>query len=240
MSARSSGDTAAFDIKIFTDNVVVGYPIRDGRGVGEPELGHIFGVFADFQAMLAMQGHLVRGGIALGNHYMDDDIVFGDALIEAVKLDESGGAPRIALAPSAVEAVQHHLAFYGKPQSSPDYDDLLQDADGTVFLNYLEVAFVGFPDGGINLAVFEKHRNRIEGGLERFQGKQVRPKYEWAARYHNFVCEDFADRYASVVPSDAETAALADHVQSLRDFIIKGVDMTNVPTRLRLNPIKPV
>src|ERR1041384_8803399 len=38
------------DLKIFTDNIVIGYPIRDIEWTaGESELGHIFGIFIEYQ-----------------------------------------------------------------------------------------------------------------------------------------------------------------------------------------------
>jgi len=57
----------AFDVKVFTDNIVVGYPIADlGMTLGEPELGHIFSIFIELQVSLAMEGFFIRGGIAQG------------------------------------------------------------------------------------------------------------------------------------------------------------------------------
>lgn len=41
---------------------------------------------AAYQCTLLEHGFFVRGGIAIGEHYMDRDIVFGSALIEAHSL----------------------------------------------------------------------------------------------------------------------------------------------------------
>jgi len=84
---RSKGwqDDCYYAVKVFTDNIVVGYPLRrPGFDYGEPELGDIMSAFNELQVALAMEGFFLRGGIALGELYMDDDIVFGDALLEAV------------------------------------------------------------------------------------------------------------------------------------------------------------
>ena len=67
-------------------------------------------------------------------------IVFGEALLEAVKQDQTGGAPRISLEKSAVETVHSQLAFYGESCQTIQYEDILQDADDTIFLNYLNQA----------------------------------------------------------------------------------------------------
>jgi len=232
-----------FSLKIFTDNIVVGYPIpKKDIGYGEAELDEVFSTFAEFQVGLAMEGFLVRGGIAFGNHYMDDEIVFGDALIEAVAQDKSTGPPRISLAPSAVKMLQRHFGFYGKTQFAPQYVDILSDSDGTIFLNYLEEAFAVYPDGGIFFEVIKGHRNTIIEGLKEYKGNPgVRSKYEWAARYHNFVCKEFTEN--NPVPSrpdaDEIRAAGAVEAQLLNNHLIDIDALAAFPSRISLKPIKP-
>ncbi len=64
-----SGDSS-FVVKVFTDNIVVGYPLhRHGRGDGEWELADILSTFSEFQVGLAVKGFFLRGGIAFGEHY---------------------------------------------------------------------------------------------------------------------------------------------------------------------------
>ena len=81
---------AIFDMKVFTDNIVVAHPVRDPNSGGEPELATLLMLFAQVQAGLAADGFFLRGAITAGKHYQDDDIVYGDALLEAVDLDKSG------------------------------------------------------------------------------------------------------------------------------------------------------
>ena len=243
-SSKGWKNSNRFSIKVFTDNIVVGYPVRNFQSsLGEGELGHIFSVFSEFQVALAMEGFLVRGGIAFGSHYMDDDIVFGDGLLEALKLDISGGAPKVSLAPSVVKILQRHLGFYSEPEHSPQSHDLLEDSDGSIFINYLENAFIAFPDAGIFFEVFEKHRNTIIDGLKKYSGlPDVRAKYEWAARYHNFVCEDFQNKNPVPTSPDADEiyAAAAIEARRLSDYIIDIESLAPAPGRLKLSTIRPV
>ena len=100
-----------FDMKVFTDNIVVACPLLNLSGNhGEPELGTLLVLFAEVQASLASDGWLLRGGIALGDHYQDDDIVYGKALLEAVDLDKSGGPPRLVIGPSVEPLIANHLS----------------------------------------------------------------------------------------------------------------------------------
>jgi hypothetical protein len=237
------GGAPFFVIKIFTDNIVVGYPI-DSHDIshGESELGDIFGAFAEFQVGLAMEGFFLRGGIAYGNHYMDEDIVFGDAFLQAVELDKGGGPPRLALAPSAIEMVRRHFGFYGNAEWAPQYDDLLEDADGTIFLNYLIEAFLAYPDGGVFLDLVEAHQRSVTEGLQEYRGSPgIRAKFEWAARYHNFFCHEFAESHPVSYDPDADpiTADAASQAQELLNYLIDVESLAAAPRRINLAPIRP-
>lgn len=229
-----------FSVKVFTDNIVVGYPLYDPAfDMGEPELADVLGIFAEFQAGLAMEGFFLRGGIAFGDHYMDDDIVFGDALLEAVKQDKGGGPPRIALAPSAVNAVRRQLRFYSSVNRAPHYGDLLEDADGTIFLNYLNEAFSAFPDAGPFLDLIEKHQTAVTEGLLKYKGNAgVRAKFEWAAQYHNYFCAEFARDNPVQTSPDADEfyAAACVEAQKLLDYTIDIESMAARPSRITLSP----
>jgi len=236
------GNDSFFTVKVFTDNIVVGYPLhRPGLDYGEPELGNILSIFSEFQVGLATEGFFLRGGIAFGEHYMDDDIVFGDALLQAVDQEKSGGPPRISLSPSAIEKVQHQLGRWGTTGSAPQHEDLMEDADGTIFLNYLGEAFSVFPDGGIFFDLIEGHQINLIKGLTDYRGNPgVRAKFEWAARYHNFVCQEFAERHT--IPSshnaDEEYAAACVEAQRLLDYKIDIESLAATPCRMKLTPIK--
>lgn len=242
--AKGWNDNNMFEIKVFTDNIVIGYPLKGdfSCSYGEGELGHIFDVLSEFQLGLAMEGFLVRGGIAIGAHYMDEDIVFGDALIEAVKQDNSGGAPKVALAPSVIEVLRRHLGFYGDPQWAPQTHDLLQDVDGNIFINYLQGAFIAFPDGGVFVDVFIKHKETLSKGLIENKGvPSVRAKYEWAARYHNSVIENFLKSNPMPTSPDADEVYVCaiSEAQVLNEYKIDIESLTAVPRKLNLEPIRP-
>ncbi len=173
---------------------------------------------------------------------MDNEIVFGDALLEAIAQDKGGGPPRISLAPSAVKILQRQLGFYGKTYWAPQYRDTLADSDGTFFLNYLDEAFLAFPDGGIFFEVIEGHKNTIIEGLKKYKGNSgVRAKYEWAARYHNFICQEFAENHPIPNNPDADEilVSAAEEAQLLTNYRIDIETFAAIPSRINLKPIKP-
>ncbi len=198
-----------WEVKAFTDNVVIGHPIG-GRGDAESELAHLLGDVARLQLGFIIDGGLfIRGGVAIGELYMDDDVVYGVGLLNAVGSDRKGAPPRVVLHPTAVEAVRQHVRYYGSPASAPQARYLLRDEDGEFFLYYLELTWDEYSDAR-NYDYIAQHRDLV---LERLRRHRREPhiwaKYAWAARYHNYFCslipggEDYVLR-ASILSLDAK------------------------------------
>ncbi len=215
-----------FDMKVFTDNIVVAYPLHNVEfDLGEPELGTLLVLFAEVQASLASDGFLLRGAIAVGHHYQDDDIAYGKALLEAVDLDKSGGPPRLVIGPSVDSLIAVQLVSYGDDGWAPHHEEMLEDPqDQTLFVNYLELrAFGHFPDGPADYGFLEAHRDHVCSGLSaNHSNPDVRAKYEWMGIYHNFVCRTIANRFLVV---DGELAdevrlAIAEEAQRALDYLV--------------------
>lgn len=213
-----------FEMKVFTDNIVVAYPLYEPlSNLGEPELGTMLLLFAEVQSSLATEGFLLRGAIAEGQHYQDENIVYGEALLEAVKFDKSGGNPRLVIAPSLESWISAQLLAYGGGWA-PHHDDLYEDAsDERLFVNYLGAAFQDFPEGRIDYQLLERHREMVCRGLEEHETNQrVRSKYTWVAAYHNFVCRTFAEMNSGRgdEETDLETMALVAEAQRVLDYLV--------------------
>lgn len=178
----------SWEVKFFTDNVVIGYPIHDLTHL-DPEFGSVFGQLSLFQIGSVAEGFFVRGGIALGQLYMDENVVFGIPLIDAYKAESKVAQfPRIIFCESAISAILKRLGKREYIHRSPYYRDLLQDEDGRFFLNYLEASYVagGEPP---EYTWIEQHSNAVKDALCQFKkNPRIYKKYEWVARYHNFWC----------------------------------------------------
>jgi hypothetical protein len=90
-------------IKTFSDNILVGFPISEDGG---NEMTTAFYHFGILQREMVRSGFFIRGGIALGELYIDKDIVFGKGLIEAVKTEKKVQYPCIILNESAKDYLQ--------------------------------------------------------------------------------------------------------------------------------------
>ena len=225
-AATLGGDQPpVFEIKVFTDNIVVAYPIRAPfRDFGEPELGHLLDIFAEVQASLAADGFFLRGAITHGPHYQDEFIVYGKALLKAYDLDKSGKPPRLVLGQSVEGLILKHLSWYGYSNWTPHHTYLLEDPkDEQLFVNYLASAFQFFPDGPIDFELLAAHGKAVLEGLEENESDAtVRSKYEWLVTYHNFVCRSFAELYPvdGGEWTDDEYVAQCVEAQRALEFIV--------------------
>lgn len=179
-------DKDRYAIKAFTDNIVIGWPVR---GDAESELGSIFSNIAYFQLRMATRGFFLRGAIALGDAYVDDVVVLGSAFLEAVQGEAQAKNPRIILTDTASAAVKRHLTYYSRSDYAPQYSDLYQDSDGKWFVNYLETILAAGEECPF-FEELEKHRDNIIQRLEEFRSdSKIQDKYIWAANYHDFFCD---------------------------------------------------
>lgn len=182
-------------LKAFTDNIVIAWPIIEDA---EIELGSAFSKVAWFQFNMALEGFFIRGAISIGEVYVDDILVFGDALTQA-HTGESRLArdPRIILTESAVTAVKQHLHYYSSPKFAPQVGELLQDSDGQWFVNYLDTILIAEDEHGPFYDELLKHKAAVEIRLAEHRGNPlIFSKYVWVAGYHNCFC-DLHPRYFS-------------------------------------------
>ncbi|WP_252217620.1 hypothetical protein [Clostridium chauvoei] len=123
-------------IKIYTDNMIIGYPIKDD---GEESLNEILDNVSEYQFNLALEGLFVRGRVSVGEFYINEDIVFGPALLDAHYVESNLACyPRIVLDNKIVNRLQKYINNY---DIAPQQNKILIDSDGQWFLNYLNTIF---------------------------------------------------------------------------------------------------
>lgn len=176
--------------KSFTDNIILAYPKWDD---GEGQSGLVFETLMKYQLEMTIEGYFLRGGIAIGDYFGDEDFAYGTALIEAHNLECSDAKhPRIILSEKLIETVSSFLKYYGDAESSPFYSSLLRDTDGQYFMNYLASgidSIDSFEDADQFSNLLKRHKEIVEFKLQKFHGNEkLYPKYEWVAQYHNYFC----------------------------------------------------
>lgn len=190
----------------FTDNIALGFPIQDD---GEMESGMVFDRVARFQLQMVLEGFFIRGGIAVGEAYIDDLAVYGPALLEAYAGEsELARDPRIVLTESAKTLVAEHLAYYGNAYHAPQTGMLKRDRDGQWFIDYLRAAIIddSFDPPLVEDQIVRSHRDVVTEQLSRFrQSPRIWSKYEWVALYHNDFCRRYSDLFDETFLIEVET-----------------------------------
>lgn len=181
-------------IKIFSDNIVIAQAIENPE---DPK--NVFSTYLDveqFSLMLysaaMLTGNLMRGAISTGLLYIDDTLVYGEALLNAYDGESKiANYPRIVIDKSIF--VKAKMDDMWKTFNPPDKENMiLRDMDGELYLN----PFWGIPK------VSEHNRKREEQFLahvaktiikeykELFHKskKSVFPKYHWLANQFNEYC----------------------------------------------------
>jgi hypothetical protein len=144
---------------------------------------------AYFQGSLALLGIFVRGAVVVGEHFEDNQILFGPALIQAVYLEKKIAIwPRVVVAPDVVNLCNSCTLF--PSQSNSDKDQLnhllRRDSGGITYLNYIRTYCVVCNSTEQSQQFLQKHHNHIiQKARASAEHMDVSTKYYWVATYHN-------------------------------------------------------
>lgn len=168
-------------LKIFSDNILVAIKCE------KKELADAFENISAFLIMLfsmfVMRGVFFRGGITYGKLAIDDTIVWGKGLVEAVQLEEKIAIyPRIVLSSSLVELLK---SFLQKNENFEKVYSCFTDCDGCAYLDYF---YYGKESNGKMLDTSNKFTDEK---LSVTKNPRVVQKYLWHKNYLKLVEEKF-------------------------------------------------
>ncbi len=171
--------------KIFSDNIIMAKRLSDKEPNKMQDIKCLLYCISYFQELAASDsvGWLMRGGISIGELFIDDTMVWGEALLKSYHLEDKISIyPRILFDKSVVAEIKKHDELH---------DFIRVDFDDMPFLNYLSIChFVGEPlmrgfqmmqeeTGKVqNERVLQKlcwHMNFINKELDAKNEKQDRP-----------------------------------------------------------------
>jgi nitroreductase len=146
------------------------------------ELQHI-------QANLAVNGVFVRGAITRGPIYIDEDLVFGPALIRAYELEQTIAVhPRIVIDPTLLERLAHDANL--DERLSVLYTRFLFQGDDTVHsVDYLQIG----DHLSERLDLLKTHASLVRKALSEATLPSVTSKYLWLASYHDRIVSHVSD-----------------------------------------------
>lgn len=167
----------------FSDLVVRATRLDSGNPINWINSELIF--LSKLQCELAVRhGVLLRGGVTIDGISLDNNLLFGPALVRAYELAENLAIfPRIAI-DNAVLAFREHGLIFNACRKQAD--------DGIYFIDYLYGAYQGFLKddwSGGRFGLLQKHKSFVERKLREFAalGERVKQKAVWLAIYHNDV-----------------------------------------------------
>lgn len=182
-------------IKIFSDNICVAQEIKKG----EDESSRLVWLAVrcrNFQRnIFTSYGRLlIRGGITVGDLYIDDNFVLGPGLIEAYKMEnEYAKYPRIIIDRRYTDKVTEILKDYFRQINNGTAKcPIVKDDDGLYFLDFLE------PDPyGIDESIEETHEwiRQDEDNLNmitRDEKECLKSKFDWLRNYHQKIKDLYA------------------------------------------------
>jgi hypothetical protein len=118
---------------------------------------------------MALNGFFIRGGLAIGQLFIDKNSVYGVALLEAHHLESKVAInPIVVLCDKTMKLIDKHLNFYAG-ETAPQFRDVLKGPDGRYFLNYLTESIVQDNDSEyLDTTALYKHKEQIEMALKKY------------------------------------------------------------------------
>ena len=158
-------------IKFFSDNIIVTAEFLDNDEINKKRLWLIVDIVAFWQSMLLKHGLLLRGGITIGDLFINENFVYGKALINAYKLESE-------------MAIYPRIIASGRVAYLCENDAIIKDFDGQWFVNFYYN--VNGPGSYID---FQSWIEKIitEGPKE---NKKVVQKIKWLVNFHNNRCDE--------------------------------------------------
>lgn len=186
---KENTDHSMLYFKSFTDNVVLAHPrFSDDM---ESEFGFILWAIMEYQFQMALNGFFIRGGLAVDLLFMDENSVYGAALLEAYGLESRVAInPVVVLCENTMKLVDKHISYYSG-EIAPQQRDVLKGPDGRYFLNYLTECIIDGNDREyLDAKSLRLHKKQIESALKIYTAvPSVFSKFAWLAAYHNYFCD---------------------------------------------------
>jgi hypothetical protein len=158
--------------KIFSDNIIIAKKLSTKNNERLEDINCLLSCASHFQELAASDsvGWMLRGGITIGQLFIDEVMVWGDALVKAYFLEDKVSVyPRIIVDSCVVDEVKGDNVLY---------EYLRKDFDGLFFLNYLNNCHFC---GQMLMDGFELMQKEI--GF--IHNKKMRQKFSWHMNYIN-------------------------------------------------------
>lgn len=177
--------------KIFSDNILL-FVQANGQNNKE-KLMSLITLTSMIQCEALRKGRLLRGGITFGKFFANTRFVHGQALIDAVNLEEKNAIyPRIIIDSNCLNCFEIITTKDGNCDTCKNNEKnvdvciqycnrkiIKQDIDNLYYVNYYYSQFGGY----------KEFRKQLLKNLKKYKNKlKEKQKIMWAISYHNDFC----------------------------------------------------
>ena len=172
-----------FEIKVFSDNIVIAQKLQED--IVSTQIISMLNLISLLQFESFFQFDFpLRGGITIGDLYIDDSVVWGTGLIEAYQIENGlANYPRVIVSQKVIDRYDNCL-----DKSLNMYAMIKQDHDGYWFADYLTAA------PNIRLIPQISASLAQKASLHANEDERVKQKINWIISYFNSYCHQFSDR----------------------------------------------
>lgn len=168
--------------KIFSDNIIIAKKLSDNTLQRIKDIKCLLNAASHFQidAVGESVGYLVRGGITIGDLFIDNTMVYGKALVDAYGLESKVAVfPRIAIDKKTALEISGYCELR---------DYVMKDFDDVYFLNYLSIWQYC---GDILQRGFQKIKKEASNKID----ERILQKLNWHKNYVNTQLKNKGEDY---------------------------------------------
>ena len=179
-----------YKIKFFSDNIFIALPVtKETINDFHLVLKHVL----DYQKTLILANYFTRGGIVKGKLYFDERIIWGPALVEAVRLEKAAEYPFISISKDILDLFFENdlLSDTNEYLSVP----LIKIKKDNYFLDYLQTTIHTENGKPITYYTFlQSHQSLVRYHLKN-SSDRILEKYNVLAEYHNEFCNFYREKF---------------------------------------------
>ena len=214
-------------LKIFSDNILLCLSVENGDEEIQRAIVFLLEVASIQRGLALAHGLLVRGGITIGELYIDEDLVFGQGLIDAVELEAKAEFPCIVVSDEIKKFLSGMLQDVTQPYQK--IKEIVQKEKRKEALSDAEKTFLSEKLEQVALEVY--HTQSLRELLRHFDNETAFLNYLFDLSFANLLGYEFAEylnqvaakdpkKYKDMVETDEDYYAI---LWAHREMVIKKV-----------------
>ena len=164
-----------FKYKIFSDNIAIFLDIEEKTNRELYTLMmELMGFVAFFQCQALKEKMLVRGGMSIGKYFVNSDLCWGKALVEAVNMEKNSVFPRVLICDELTAIMNNEYTINSSHLINKDKDE-------KYYVDYLSIVTEIQVYKDIIFTMYNDIREKLNSNKE--EDRKILDKYKWLVEY---------------------------------------------------------